>query len=80
VLEPGSYYSALDGIYNVTVENRLSVKDLVIRFASMPGTAFRMEGYGSVYDVEELRGWSGVWAGFYCNEDRKLVLLWLGEA
>lgn len=80
VLEPDTGYRASDAIYNVTVEDRVYYSDLLVRFASMPGTPIRMEGMGGVFDLEELRGWSGVEAYFYYTTDEGLMLVWLMEA
>ena len=80
VLEPDNGYWASDAIYNVTVDDHVYYSDLVVRFASMPGTPVRMVGMGDVFDLEELRGWSGVNAYFYYTTEQGLQLAWLTKA
>ncbi len=79
-LEPETGQVARDTIFNVTVEGTGYLKDLVVRFGSIPGKDFRMEGFGSILDVNETRGWSNVYAYFYYTSDRELLLVWLNEA
>ena len=71
---------ASDTIFNVTVEDNGYLKDLVVRFSSIPGKEFRMEGYGDILNVTEVRGWGAVYAYFYITSDNELLLVWLGEA
>lgn len=71
---------ARDTIFNVTVVDRVYYKDLVVRFNSIPGKDFRMEGYGDILNVTEVRGWGAVDAYFYYTSDNELRLVWLGEA
>jgi hypothetical protein len=79
-LEPETGHVARDTIFNVTVEGTGYLKDLVVRFNSIPGRDFRMEGFGSILDVDEIRGWGAVYAYFYYTADEGLLLVWLNEA
>ena len=79
-LQPETGQVASDTIFNVTIEDNGYLKDLVVRFSSIPGKEFRMEGYGDILNVTEVRGWSAVYAYFYSTADRELLLVWLNEA
>jgi len=79
-LEPETGIVARDTIFNVTVEGTGYLKDLLVRFNSIPGRDFRMEGFGSILDVNEIRGWGAVYAYFYYTADKELLLVWLNEA
>lgn len=79
-LEPETGHVARDTIFNVTVEGTGYLKDLVVRFNSIPGREFRMEGFGDILNVTEIRGWAAVYAYFYYTADEELLLVWLNEA
>ncbi len=79
-LDTETGYRTIDAIANITVEGSGFLKDIVVRFVSMPGMTFRMEGFGSILDINETRGWTGVHAYFYYTSDRELLLVWLDEA